>query len=81
MPSAAEDTTWERIEENARLLGEDENPGRDCDILREFFSYILTRWGSALNARDEVTKRYIHLPQGICFGILGLHFTKLNSFY
>ncbi|KHN82577.1 Pre-mRNA-splicing factor 18 [Toxocara canis] len=57
MPGTAEDTTWERIEANARLLGEGDNPNRDCDIIREFFSYILTRWGRALNARDELTKR------------------------
>uniref|UniRef100_A0A0M3I9B6 Pre-mRNA-splicing factor 18 n=2 Tax=Ascaris lumbricoides TaxID=6252 RepID=A0A0M3I9B6_ASCLU len=57
MPGSAEDTTWERIEANARLLGEGDNPNRDCDIIREFFSYILTRWGRALNARDELTKR------------------------
>uniref|UniRef100_A0A914ZN80 Pre-mRNA-splicing factor 18 n=1 Tax=Parascaris univalens TaxID=6257 RepID=A0A914ZN80_PARUN len=57
MPGSAEDTTWERIEANARLLGEGDNPNRDCDIIREFFSYILSRWGRALNARDELTKR------------------------
>lgn len=58
MPNSAGDTSWERIEANARLLGEGENPNRDCDIIREFFSYILTRWGKALNARDEATKRH-----------------------
>lgn len=58
MPNSIADTTWERIEANAQLLGEDDNPNRDCDVIREFFSYILTRWGRALNARDEVEKRY-----------------------
>lgn len=57
MPSNSEDTSWEKIEEDARLLGEGDNPNRDCEIIRRFFSYILTRWGKALNARDEVTKR------------------------
>ncbi|KAM3725354.1 Pre-mRNA-splicing factor [Dirofilaria immitis] len=57
MPNSAGDTNWERIEANAQLLGEGDNPNRDCDVIREFFSYILTRWGKALNARDEVEKR------------------------
>ncbi|VDK57317.1 unnamed protein product [Anisakis simplex] len=57
MPGTAEDTDWERIEANAQLLGEGDNPNRDCDIIREFFNYILTRWGKALNARDELKKR------------------------
>ncbi|VDK86824.1 unnamed protein product [Litomosoides sigmodontis] len=57
MPNSVTDTTWERIEANAQLLGEGDNPNRDCDVIREFFSYILTRWGRALNARDEVEKR------------------------
>uniref|UniRef100_A0A0N4VPI3 Pre-mRNA-splicing factor 18 n=1 Tax=Enterobius vermicularis TaxID=51028 RepID=A0A0N4VPI3_ENTVE len=52
-----EDLSWERIEENACLLGVDDNPNRDCDILNQFFSYILKRWGRALNSRDELTKR------------------------
>lgn len=59
MPNSAGDTNWERIEANAQLLGEGDNPNRDCDVIREFFSYILTRWGKALNARDEVEKRYV----------------------
>lgn len=54
-----EDLSWERIEENACLLGVDDNPNRDCDILNQFFSYILKRWGRALNSRDELTKRCI----------------------
>uniref|UniRef100_A0A8R1TSB4 Pre-mRNA-splicing factor 18 n=1 Tax=Onchocerca volvulus TaxID=6282 RepID=A0A8R1TSB4_ONCVO len=57
MPNSTEDTNWERIEANAQLLGEGDNPNRDCDVIREFFSYILTRWGKALNARDEIEKR------------------------
>ncbi|VIO87614.1 geranylgeranyl pyrophosphate synthetase, putative [Brugia malayi] len=57
MPNSAGDNNWERIEANAELLGEGDNPNRDCDVIREFFSYILTRWGKALNARDEVEKR------------------------
>uniref|UniRef100_A0A915PTX5 Pre-mRNA-splicing factor 18 n=1 Tax=Setaria digitata TaxID=48799 RepID=A0A915PTX5_9BILA len=57
MPNSTGDTNWERIEANAQLLGEGDNPNRDCDVIREFFSYILTRWGKALNARDEVEKR------------------------
>ncbi|KAL3982938.1 Prp18 domain family protein [Acanthocheilonema viteae] len=57
MPNSTDDTNWERIEANAQLLGEGDNPNRDCDVIREFFSYILTRWGKALNARDEVEKR------------------------
>uniref|UniRef100_A0A914RZZ6 Uncharacterized protein n=1 Tax=Parascaris equorum TaxID=6256 RepID=A0A914RZZ6_PAREQ len=28
----------------------------------EFFSYILSRWGRALNARDELTKRLAISP-------------------
>uniref|UniRef100_A0A0R3RY64 Pre-mRNA-splicing factor 18 n=1 Tax=Elaeophora elaphi TaxID=1147741 RepID=A0A0R3RY64_9BILA len=57
MPNSTGDTNWERIEANAQLLGEGDNPNRDCDVIREFFFYILTRWGKALNARDEVEKR------------------------
>ncbi|EJW76359.1 Prp18 domain-containing protein, partial [Wuchereria bancrofti] len=56
MPNSTGDNNWERIEANAQLLGEGDNPNRDCDVIREFFSYILTRWGKALNARDEVEK-------------------------
>lgn len=59
MPNTAEDTNWERIEANAQLLGEGDNPNRDCDVIHEFFSYILTRWGKALNARDETAKRFL----------------------
>uniref|UniRef100_A0A0N5AMF6 Pre-mRNA-splicing factor 18 n=1 Tax=Syphacia muris TaxID=451379 RepID=A0A0N5AMF6_9BILA len=52
-----EDLTWEKVETNACLLGNGDNPNRDCDILSQFFSYILKRWGKALNSRDELTKR------------------------
>uniref|UniRef100_A0A1I8EFL5 Pre-mRNA-splicing factor 18 n=1 Tax=Wuchereria bancrofti TaxID=6293 RepID=A0A1I8EFL5_WUCBA len=43
MPNSTGDNNWERIEANAQLLGEGDNPNRDCDVIREFFSYILTR--------------------------------------
>ncbi|MFH4974581.1 hypothetical protein AB6A40_001290 [Gnathostoma spinigerum] len=57
LPSFGDDKTWERIEADARLLNEGDNPQRDCDIIRGFFEYILTRWARALNARDEAEKR------------------------
>ncbi|VDN02010.1 unnamed protein product [Thelazia callipaeda] len=56
MPNCG-DTSWERIEANARLLGEGDDPNRDCSVIHEFFLYILTRWGKALNAREESEKR------------------------
>ena len=67
-----EHTTWERIEENARLLGVDDNSNRDCDILSQFFSYILTRWGRALNARDELTKRFVFTLSSHSLGLPSL---------
>lgn len=39
------------------MLGEGEDPNRDCDIIYEFIVYLLKRWGRELNARDEATKR------------------------
>ncbi|KAI1724998.1 prp18 domain-containing protein [Ditylenchus destructor] len=54
------DATWDQII-RAPLLGEDENPNRDCDIIREFLVYLLKRWGRELNAREEAVKRS---PQG-----------------
>jgi len=60
MPVAAV-STWEQIEGRAHLLGQDENPDRDCDIIHEFLIYLLKRWGRQLNERDEAVKRS---PQG-----------------
>ncbi|VDN43297.1 unnamed protein product, partial [Gongylonema pulchrum] len=37
MSGTTEDASWERIEANAKLLGEEECPSRDCDIIHEFF--------------------------------------------
>ncbi|KAI1715542.1 prp18 domain-containing protein [Ditylenchus destructor] len=55
------DATWDQITQRAPLLGEGENPNRDCDIIREFLVYLLKRWGRELNAREEAVKRS---PQG-----------------
>ncbi|VDO30873.1 unnamed protein product, partial [Brugia timori] len=71
MPNSAGDNNWERIEANAELLGEGDNPNRDCDVIREFFSYILTRWGKALNARDEVEKRHTIFSSFLTIGFYG----------
>jgi len=54
---AKEHDSWEGIEAQASLLGEDDNPIRDCDIILQFLEYLLQRWGRALNARPEIEKR------------------------
>ncbi|KAH7729556.1 Prp18 domain-containing protein [Aphelenchoides avenae] len=52
-----ESDSWDKIFDRASLLGQDEDANRDCDIIREFLNYILSRWGRDLNARDEAVKR------------------------
>ncbi|KAK5964689.1 hypothetical protein GCK32_004683 [Trichostrongylus colubriformis] len=53
--SSSFNDNWEKIEEQATLLGND--PHRDCDIILSFFKYLITRWGMELNRRDDEEKK------------------------
>ena len=61
---------WNKIEQRATLLGlgnaillfslsfaPGDDGGRDCDIILEFFKFILARWGKLLNQRDDEVKK------------------------
>uniref|UniRef100_A0A1I7WEZ9 Pre-mRNA-splicing factor 18 n=1 Tax=Heterorhabditis bacteriophora TaxID=37862 RepID=A0A1I7WEZ9_HETBA len=56
LPSSFHDN-WEKIEEQATLLGVGNDPHRDCDIILSMFQYLLARWGKVLNKRDDETKK------------------------
>jgi len=51
------DVSWDQIQSRAHVLGEGNEPNRDCDTILEFINYLLKRWGCDLNARDESVKR------------------------
>lgn len=55
--SSAFNDNWEKIEEQATLLGVGNDPHRDCDIILSFFQYLITRWGKELNQRDDEEKK------------------------
>uniref|UniRef100_A0A1I7YD82 Pre-mRNA-splicing factor 18 n=1 Tax=Steinernema glaseri TaxID=37863 RepID=A0A1I7YD82_9BILA len=55
VPDAEED--WEKMEVRVKLLGEDKNTERDCDILYEYMTFLMGRWAKDLNARSEEEKR------------------------
>ncbi|VDM53550.1 unnamed protein product [Angiostrongylus costaricensis] len=60
--SSSFNDNWEKIEEQATLLGVGNDPHRDCDIILSFFKYLITRWGKELNKRDDEEKKS---PAGI----------------
>lgn len=55
--SSSFNDNWEKIEEQATLLGVGNDPHRDCDIILSFFKYLITRWGKELNKRDDEEKK------------------------
>ncbi|VDO50259.1 unnamed protein product [Haemonchus placei] len=55
--SSSFNDNWEKIEEQATLLGLGNDPHRDCDIILSFFKYLITRWGMELNRRDDEEKK------------------------
>ncbi|KJH52738.1 Prp18 domain protein, partial [Dictyocaulus viviparus] len=55
--SSSFNDNWEKIEEQATLLGVGNDPHRDCDIILSFFKYLITRWGKELNKRDDDEKK------------------------
>ncbi|EYB84204.1 hypothetical protein Y032_0321g2417 [Ancylostoma ceylanicum] len=55
--SSSFNDNWEKIEEQATLLGIGNDPHRDCDIILSFFNYLITRWGKELNRRDDEEKK------------------------
>ncbi|VDL69747.1 unnamed protein product [Nippostrongylus brasiliensis] len=55
--SSSFNDNWEKIEEQATLLGVGNDPHRDCDIILSYFKYLITRWGMELNRRDDEEKK------------------------
>ncbi|CAJ0948348.1 unnamed protein product, partial [Mesorhabditis belari] len=58
LPTFEED--WEKIHRDAEDLGKGDDMPRDCRVISSFFKYILSRWGDALNNRNDELKKSNH---------------------